>query len=146
MVQKLILVLFYQKKNYVKTFEFITFRNISYILKLQQAQSHCVLGLIKQMDLLYPLDGKIKHLILFGYGQFNKICDKLKYLISKKSGITNSTNHNFGKIVIDSYNSLPIKTILTFHNVIIFIKSVVNKNGNKYYHNIFLEKRLYKDK
>ena len=77
---------------------------------------------------------------------FNKICDKIKYLISKKSGITNSINHNFGKIRIDSYNSLPIKKILTFHKVIILIKSVVNKNKNKYYYNIFLEKGLYKDK
>ena len=77
---------------------------------------------------------------------FNKICDKIKYLISKKSGITNSINHNFGKIRIDSYNSLPIKKILTFHKIIILIKSVVNKNKNKYYYNIFLEKGLYKDK
>ena len=36
------------------------------------------------------IDGKIKHLILFDYGLFNKICDRIKYLISKKSGITNS--------------------------------------------------------
>ena len=28
--------------------------------------------------------GKIKHFILFDYGLFNKICDKIKYLISKK--------------------------------------------------------------
>ena len=34
----------------------------------------------------------------------------------------------------------------TFHNVIILIKSVVNKNENKYYYNIFLEKGSYKDK
>ena len=40
------------------------------------------------------LDGKPKHLILFHYGLFNKICDKIKYLISKK---------------MDSYNNLPIK-------------------------------------
>ena len=37
-------------------------------------------------------------------------------------------NHNFGKIRIDSYNSLPIEKILIFHNVIMLIKSVVNKN------------------
>ena len=73
-------------------------------------------------------DGKNKHLILFDYGLFNKICDKIKYLISKKSGITNSINHNFGKIGIDSNNSLPIKKVLTFHNVTILIKSVVDKN------------------
>ena len=35
------------------------------------------------MDLL-SLDGKIKHLVLFDYGLFDKICDKIKYLISKK--------------------------------------------------------------
>ena len=55
------------------------------------------------------LDGKIKHLILFDYVLFNSISDKMKYLTRKKSGITNSINHNFGKIRIDSYNSLPIK-------------------------------------
>ena len=55
------------------------------------------------------LDGEIKHLILFDYVLFNSICDKIKYLTRKKSGITNSINHNFGKIRIDSYNSLPIK-------------------------------------
>ena len=88
---------------------------------------------------IISLDGKIKHLILFDYGLFNKICDKIKYLISKKSDIINNINHNFGKIRIDSYNSLPI-------NFIILIKSVVHKNENKYCHNIFLEKSLYKDK
>ena len=58
---------------------------------------------------IISLDGKIKHLILFDNGFVDKICDKIKYLISKKSDITNSINYNFGKIKIDSYNSLPIK-------------------------------------
>ena len=53
------------------------------------------------------LDVKIKHSILFDYGLFNKICDKIKYLISKKSGITN-INHNFEKIR-NSCNYLLIK-------------------------------------
>ena len=65
-------------------------------------------------------------------------------MVLRKSGITNSINYNFGKIKIDSYNSLPIKKILTFYNVIILIKSVVNSNENKYYYNIFLEKGSYK--
>ena len=30
------------------------------------------------------LDGKIKHLVLFDHGLFDKICDKIKCLISKK--------------------------------------------------------------
>ena len=68
---------------------------------------------------IISLDGKIKHLVLFDYGLLDKIFDKIKYLISKKTGITNSINYNFGRIKIDSYNSLPIEKILTFHNVII---------------------------
>ena len=95
---------------------------------------------------IISLDGKNKHLILLYYGLFNKICDKIKYLISKKSDIINNINHNFGKIRIDSYNSLPIKKISTVHNFIILIKLVVHKNENKYCHNTLLEKRLYKDK
>ena len=38
---------------------------------------------------------------------------------------------------------MPIKKKLTFHNVIILIKSVFNKNKCKYYNNVFLEKGLY---
>ena len=38
------------------------------------------------------------------------------------------------------------KKTLTFHNVIILIKSVVTENKNNYYFNIFLEKGSYKDK
>ena len=34
------------------------------------------------------LDGKIRHLILFDYGLFDKMCGKFKYLISTKSSIT----------------------------------------------------------
>ena len=77
---------------------------------------------------------------------FDKVCDKIKYLISEKSGITDSINPYFGKIRIDSCNSLPIEKILTFQNVMILIKSVVNKNKNNYYYNTFLEKGSYKDK
>ena len=59
-----------------------------------------------------------------------KICDRIKYLITEKIGITDSANHNFARIRIDSYNSLPIEKILTFHYVTLFIKSVVSKNEN----------------
>ena len=63
-----------------------------------------------------------------------------------KSGITNSINQNFGWMKIGSYNSLPIKKILTFH-VIILINSVVNKNKKNYYYiYIYLEKGLDKYK
>ena len=35
---------------------------------------------------------------------------------------------------------IPIEKTLTFHNVIVLIKSVFNKIENNYYYNIFLEK------
>ena len=64
----------------------------------------------------------------------------------KKKGITDSVNYNLAIIRLDSYNSLPIEKILTFHNVIILIKSVVNKNKSEYYYSMFLEKGSFKDK
>ena len=45
--------------------------------------------------------------------------------------VLQSTDHNFAKIRIDSCDSLPIEKILTFHNVIILTKSVVNKDKNE---------------
>ena len=65
--------------------------------------------------------------------------------MSRKSRITDGNNHNFGEIRIDSYNPLPIEKMLTFHNVLILIKSVVNKSKSNYYYNMFLEKGSYKD-
>ena len=47
---------------------------------------------------------------------------------------------------IDSIDSLPLGKTLTFHNLIILIMSVVNKNKKEYYYTIFLEKGSYKDK
>ena len=59
----------------------------------------------------------------------HRYCDKIykiKYLLSEKSGITDSISHNFARIRTDSYDS-PTEKILTFHNVISLINSVVNK-------------------
>ena len=57
--------------------------------------------------------------------------------ISLKSGITYIFSHYFAKIKIDSYNSLQIEKILILHNVILLIKSVLNKDKNHYYYKIF---------
>ena len=76
---------------------------------------------------------------------YNAIFDRIDYLISKKSGIADNINRNFARIRIDSFNSLPIKKALAFHNVIILIKSVANESKNNYYYNIFSEKGSYKE-
>ena len=45
-------------------------------------------------------------------------------------------------IKVDSYNSLPLEKTMAFHNVMIPIKSVFNKDKNTYYY-ILLEKALH---
>ena len=83
---------------------------------------------------------------MFDYSYCYKTCYKIKYLICEKSGTTDSINHNFARIRIDSYDSLPSEKILTFRNVIILIKSIVKEYKSEYYYNIFLQKSSYKDK
>ena len=39
--------------------------------------------------------GEFRYLVLFDYGLFNKICDKIKYLISEKKSIRDSTDQNW---------------------------------------------------
>ena len=51
----------------------------------------------------------------------------IRYLIRLKSGITYIFSHYFAKIKVDSYDSLPTEKRLSLHNVIIHIKSVLNK-------------------
>ena len=63
--------------------------------------------------------------------------------LSQKSGITHIFSDYFAKIKVFSYDSLRIEKTLTFHNVIIHIKSVLNKDKNHYYYKIFLEKCSY---
>ena len=68
---------------------------------------------------------------MFGSEKYGAIYSKVRHLISEKSGITFVFSHYAHK-----------KTV-TYHNIIIHIKSVLNKDQNHYYCNIFLEKCLY---
>ena len=70
-------------------------------------------------DFIKIYDG-IRYLVLRDYERYNAIYDRIKYFVSEKSGIINSINHNFERIRIDS--------------------SVVTKNKNYYYYNIFFKK------
>ena len=56
----------------------------------------------------------IRYLVIFDHNQHEKIWDRIRYLISEKSGIADSINHNFPTIRIDSYNSLPIEKYWLF--------------------------------
>ena len=81
-----------------------------------------------------------RYLVLLGPEKYNIIYNLIRYLTSLKSGITYIFSDYFAKVKVDSSDSLPIEKILTFHNVIIHIKLVLNKDKNHYYYNIFLEK------
>ena len=84
-----------------------------------------------------------RYLILFGNKKYDAIYNKIRYLISIKSGITYVISHYFAKITVDSYDSFPTEKVLTLHNVIIHTKSVLNKYKNHYNYKIFLEKCWY---
>ena len=97
-----------------------------------------------KIDGFIKICGGIRCLVSFSY-LHDEISNRIKYLINEKSSITDRINYNFAIIRIDSYNSLTIEKILTFRNVMILIKSVINENKNKYYY-IFSQKGSYKDK
>ena len=132
-----------------KSHENILIDDISYKTFINAKPLHIWFEKIDGFIKIY--DG-IRYLILFASERYNAIYDRINhlineksgitydrinYLINEKSGITYSINHNFPRIRIDSYNSLPIEKTLIFHNVITLIKSVVNRNENNYYYIIF---------
>ena len=57
-----------------------------------------------------------------------------------KNGITYIFSHYFAKIKVDSYDSLSIEKILSLHNVVILIKTVLSKDKNYYYYKMFFKK------
>ena len=71
-----------------------------------------------------------RYLTLFDPEKYEAIYGRTRYLVSLESGITYIFSPYFMKIKIDSYDSLLIGKILTLHNVIILINSVLNKDKN----------------
>ena len=92
----------------------------------------------------FKIDGIIRiydgtrYLTLLGSEKYETIYNRIRYIISQKSGITYIFSHYFAKMKDDSYDSLPIEKRLILHNVIIHIKSVINKDKSHYYYNTTL--------
>ena len=55
-----------------------------------------------------------RHLVLFGPEKYNGTYDRIRYLISLKSGITYAISHNFAKIKIDSCDSVLLEKNIDF--------------------------------
>ena len=95
-------MIFYQTKNYIiENNENILIYDISYKTTKLQTIAYYVRIRFDKIDGFLKIHHKIRYLVLFDYGCFDKICDKIKYLISEKSGITDSIIHNFARIRID---------------------------------------------
>ena len=82
-----------------------------------------------KIDGFIKVHDKIRYLVLFDEW-CDKIYDRINYLISKKSGITDSINYNYKQNWFTWF--FAYWKNLTFH-VIILIKLVINKYKNDYY-------------
>ena len=65
-----------------KLYQIISVYNISY--KSPAGLIPWCIRFNKVDECIISLEGKIKHLVLFDYGLLDKICDKIKILVSKK--------------------------------------------------------------
>ena len=50
----------------------------------------------------------------------------MSFTTGVKSGLTYVISHNYARIKIDLYDSLSLEKILTLHNVVILIKSLIS--------------------
>ena len=123
-----------------KSYENILIYDISYKTLIDPKPLHIRFFKIDRIIGIY--DGT-RYLTLFRSEKYEAIYNRIRYLISQKSGITYIFSHYFAKIKVDSYDSLPTEKRLTLHHVIIHIKSVLNKDKNHYYYKIFFEKCPY---
>ena len=64
-----------------------------------------------KMDAFIRIYDGTRYLVLFGPGKYDAISNRIRCLISLKSGITNIFSHYYAKIKVDSYDSFPIKKI-----------------------------------
>ena len=113
-------------KNHAKSF---LVYNISYKTLIGSESLHIRFGKIDGFNRVYDGTGC---LVLFDAEKYDFIHNKIRYVIGVKSGITYVFSHNNARIKVDSYNSLSLEKTLTFHNFIILINSVFNKDKNDY--------------
>ena len=69
---------------------------------------------------------RTRYLVLFGPEKYDASCNRIRYLVSQKTGITYVFSRNYARIKIDSHDSLPLEKTLTLH-VIILIKLVFKR-------------------
>ena len=68
-----------------------------------------------------------RYLLVFGPEKKDVFYNRIRYLIGLKSCVTYVISRNYARIKVDSYDSVPLEKILTLHNVIIHIKSLISQ-------------------
>ena len=84
---------------------------MTFHIKFLLIQDLCLLDSIKD-GFIRIYDGT-RYLTLFGSEKY-AIYNRIRYLISLRSGITYISSHYFAKIKVDSYDSLPIEKKIDF--------------------------------
>ena len=97
---------------------------------------HLRIKLDKMDGFIRIYDGN-KYLTLLSSKKYDAIYNRTRYLISVKRNVTYIFSHYLAKIKIDSYDSLSIEKALTIQNVIMLVKSILNRDKNHYYYKIF---------
>ena len=112
-----------------------------YIAKLVRIIFDKVDGYIRAKKNKIDYDGT-KHLGLFHSDEkTNRIFQRMRYLITLKSNISDVYSHKYTKVTVNLDDDLPLEK--NIHNVVILIKSVFNENSNHYYYHGVLEKCPY---
>ena len=88
---------------------------------------------LNEIDAFIRIYDGTRNLTLFGSENYDAIYNRIRCLISLKSSITYTFSHYFAKIKVDSYDSSRIEKRFILHNVIILIKSILNKDNIHYY-------------
>ena len=123
-----------------KSFENILVFNISYNTLIDAKPLHIRFDKTARIIRVY---NRTRYLVPFGSEKYDFIYNRIWYLIGVKSSVIYIISHNYAKIKVDSYHSLPLEITMTFHKVIKLIKSIFNKDKNNYYYNIFSGKNSY---
>ena len=74
-----------------------------------------VVASIKQINLFELVYDGTKYLVLFGAEKYDFIYNRIRYLVGVKSGVTYVISHDYAKIKVDSYDSLPLEKGYTTH-------------------------------
>ena len=88
---------------------------------------------LNEIDAFIRIYDGTRNLTLFGSENYDAIYNRIRCLISLKSSITYTFSHYFAKIKVDSYDSSRIEKRFILHNVMILIKSILNKDNIHYY-------------